>query len=127
MLKEFKEFAFGGNLIEMAVALVMALAVKDLVQALIENVLTPIIAAIAGQPDFSTLAIDVGEAAIAYGSFRNARITFVSIAAEVFFCVIKPYNGYKAKIASGEEPPPDEAPPEDIVLLREIRDSLAKS
>jgi len=127
MLKEFKEFAFGGNLIEMAVALVMALAVKDLVQALIENVLTPIIAAIAGQPDFSTLAIDVGEAAITYGSFLNALITFVSIAAAVFFFVIKPYNVYKAKIASGEEPPPDEAPPEDIVLLREIRDSLAKS
>lgn len=125
MLKEFKEFAFGGNLVEVAVALVMALALAELIGALVANVLTPIIAAIFGQQDFSSLTIDIGDSAILYGSFLNALITFVSIAFAVFFFVIKPYNAYKARRASGAEPEPDAPPPEDIQLLREIRDGLA--
>jgi large conductance mechanosensitive channel len=125
MLKEFKEFAFGGTLVESAVAFVMALAAAALITSLVENVITPIIAAIFGQPDFSSLSIDIGEAAITYGAFLNALITFTSVAAAVFFFIVRPYNAYKAKRASGQVA--EEAPPaEDIALLRQIRDSLAR-
>lgn len=119
MLKEFKDFAFGGNLVEIAVGLVMAVAFGALVASLVENVLMPIVAAIFGQPDFSELTIDIGDSAIFYGTFINALITFIFVALAVFFFVIKPYNAYKARHAG------DEAPAEDVQLLREIRDSLA--
>lgn len=125
MLKEFKEFAFGGNLIEIATGLVLALAFATLVGSLVENIITPIIAAIVGQPDFSSLTIDIGDAQIFYGSFLNALITFLSVAAAVFFFLVKPYKAYLARRAAGEvadeEAPP---PPEDVQLLREIRDAL---
>lgn len=124
MLKEFKEFAFSGTLVETAIALVMALAAAALVGSLVENIITPIIAAIAGQSDFSSLKIDIGDSALLYGSFLNALITFISVAAAVFFFVVKPYNAYKAKRAAGQVPAPAAPPPEDIALLREIRDSL---
>jgi len=125
MLKEFKEFAFGGSLVETAAAFVMALAAAALIGSLVEHVITPIISAIFGQSDFSSLTIDIGDSAIFYGSFLNALITFTSIAFAVFFFVIKPYNAYQAKRASGAVPEPEAPPPEDIQLLREIRDGLA--
>jgi len=125
MLKEFKEFAFGGTLVETAVALVMALAAAALVGSFVENIITPIIAAIFGQSDFSSLTIEIGDSAIFYGAFLNALITFASIAFAVFFFVIKPYNAYLARRASGAEPEPDAPPTEDIQLLREIRDGLS--
>lgn len=124
MLKEFKEFAFGGTLVESAVAFVMALAAAALIGSFVENVITPIIAAIFGQPDFARLAIDIGDSAITYGAFLNAAITFTAVAAAVFFFIVRPYNKYKAARAAGTEP--EAAPPEDIALLREIRDGLAK-
>jgi len=124
MLKEFKEFAFGGTLVESAVAFVMALAAAALIGAFVETVITPIIAAIVGQPDFSSLAIDIGDSAILYGAFLNALITFTAVALAVFFFIVKPYNNYKAARAAGTAPEPEAAPPEDIALLREIRDGL---
>ena len=125
MLKEFKEFAFGGTLVETAVAFVMALAAAALIGSFVENVITPIIAAIFGQPNFSSLRIDIGDSAITYGAFLNAVITFTAVAAAVFFFIVRPYNGYKAARAAGTAPEPEAAPPEDIALLREIRDGLA--
>ncbi len=124
MLKEFKEFAFGGTLVESAVAFVMAIAAAALVTSFVENVITPIIAAIFGQPDFSELTIDIGDSAITYGAFLNALITFTAVAFAVFFFVVRPYNKYKAARASGQVE--EEAPAEDIALLREIRDSLRR-
>ena len=126
MLKEFKEFAFGGTLVETAIALVMALAAAALVTSFVENVITPIIAAIFGQPDFSSLTIDIGDSAILYGAFLNALITFTAVALAVFFFIVRPYNKYKAARAAGTAPEPEAPPAEDIALLREIRDSLSK-
>ena len=126
MLKEFKEFAFGGTLVETAIALVMALAAAALVTAFVENIITPIIAAIFGQPDFSSLTIDIGDSAILYGAFLNALITFTAVALAVFFFIVRPYNKYKAARAAGTAPEPEAPPAEDIALLREIRDSLSK-
>lgn len=123
MLKEFKEFAFGGSLVEVAVALVMALALVDLVNALIEHVLMPIIGIIFGEPSFDdALVVTANDSEIRFGSFLTALVAFIAIAFAVFFFVVKPYRAYKARVQSGtEEPAP---PPEEIELLRKIADNI---
>lgn len=118
MLKEFKEFAFGGNIIELAVAFVMAGAFGALVGALVEHIVMPIVGIIFGEPSFDSLTATVNDSVIMYGSFITALVTFIAVAAGVFFFIVKPYNAYKARVDSGaEEPAP---PPEDIELLRQI-------
>ena len=122
---EFKEFALGGNLVEVAVGLVMALALAALIGSLVEHVVMPIVGIIFGEPSFDqALILEVNESEIRFGSFITALVTFLSIAFAVYFFIVKPWNGYKGRLASGEEEAPA-APPEDITLLREIRDSLA--
>lgn len=90
MLKDFKEFLFRGNLIDLAVAVVIGLAFAAVVAALVENLITPLIAALFGQPDFSDLTFTVNESVFRYGDFLNALITFVLIAAAVYLLVIVP-------------------------------------
>ena len=125
LMKEFKEFAMGGNLIEVAVGLVMALALTALIGALVEKILMPIVGIIFGEPTFDQVMIlEINDSQILFGSFITALITFLSIAFAVYFFVVKPYNAYKARVASGEEEAP--AGPSEIDLLTEIRDSLAK-
>lgn len=97
MLKGFKDFITGGNLIETAVGLIIALATFALVQALIADIITPIIAAIVGEPDFSDLTFTINDSEFLYGDFINAVITFVSVAAAVYFFVVKPYQAYQAR------------------------------
>lgn len=119
MLKEFKEFAFGGNLVEIAVGLVMALALTALVGSLIEHVVMPIIGIIFGEPNFdSVLDPAINDSVIRFGSFLTALTTFIAIALAVFFFIVKPYKAYKARVEAGTEEPA--APPEDIELLRQI-------
>ena len=130
--QEFKEFALGGNLVEVAVGLVMAIALAALIGSLVENVIMPIVAAIFGQPDFSELwrlklrGSGADATYIQFGTFVTAFLTFLSVAFAVYFFIVKPWNSYKARLASGEEEAPA-APPEDITLLREIRDALQRS
>ncbi|MBT8192542.1 MAG: MscL family protein [Acidimicrobiia bacterium] len=125
MLKEFKEFAFGGNLVEIAVGLVMALALTALVGSLIEHVVMPIIGIIFGEPNFdSVLDPAINNSVIRFGSFLTALTTFIAIALAVFFFIVKPYKAYKARVEAGTEEPA--APPEDIVLLREIAAKVGK-
>jgi large conductance mechanosensitive channel len=95
MLKGFKDFVTGGNLIEVAVGLIMALALFALVQALIADLITPVIAAIVGEPDFGDLSFTINGSKFLYGDFINALITFVSVAAAVYFFVVVPYQRYK--------------------------------
>ncbi len=97
LLSEFKQFLLRGNFVEMAVALIMALAVFAVVQALIEDLITPLIAAIAGEPDFSALTFEINESTFRYGDFLNALITFVFIAAVVFFFIVVPMNALIAR------------------------------
>ena len=98
MLKGFKDFALKGNLIEVAVGLVMALAIFDLVSALIEDLITPLIAAVAGEPDFSGLSFTINGSEFLYGDFLTAVITFLSVAAAVYFLIVKPYEAYKQRM-----------------------------
>jgi large conductance mechanosensitive channel len=91
MLKEFKAFITRGNLVEIAVGLILALAFAAVVASFVADIVTPIIAAIFGQPDFSSLKIDIGDSAIAYGKFLNALLTFLTVAF-VMFLVVKAYN-----------------------------------
>lgn len=123
-IDEFKDFALKGNLVELAVAFVLAAAFGVVVASLVDDVVMQIVAAIFGQPDFSGLTIDVGDAKIRYGAFLNAFISFLLIALAVFVFIVKPYNAIKARQEQGAEDAP--APAEDIVLLREIRDALKR-
>jgi large conductance mechanosensitive channel len=90
MLKDFKDFLFRGNLIELAVAFVIGLAFAAVVTALVEDLITPLIAAIFGKPDFSDLTFTINDSVFRYGDFLNALITFVLIAAAIYFVVVVP-------------------------------------
>ena len=104
MLKEFEEFLFRGTLIEIAIGLVLALAFTAVVTALVEDLLTPLIAAIFGQPDFSGLTFTINEGVFRDGEFLNAVIAFVLIAAVLFFLVVKPLDALAKRRAGDLEP-----------------------
>ena len=123
ILEEFRAFLFRGNVVDLAVAVVIGLAFGALVTALVEDILTPIIAAVFGQPDFSALDFTINDSTFRYGDFLNAVISFVSIAAAVFFFVVKPMDMLLARRRREVAPLPT---PEEIVLLREIRDLLQR-
>jgi len=90
MLKEFKDFLFRGNIIELAVAFVMGLAFVAVVNSLVNNLVMPVIAAIIGKPDFRSLTFTIHRSVFHYGAFLTDLIQFVAIAAAVFFFIVKP-------------------------------------
>ena len=112
MLKEFRDFLLRGNLLEIAVGLVLALAFTMVVNSLVEDLLTPLIAAIFGKPDFSGLTFTINESTFRYGEFLNAVIAFLLIAAVLFFLVVKPTNALAARRADREEEAPTRQCPE---------------
>ncbi|HVM09889.1 MAG TPA: large conductance mechanosensitive channel protein MscL [Acidimicrobiales bacterium] len=124
MFKEFKNFLFRGNLLDLATAVILGTAFGAVVASLVEDVLTPIIAAIGGQPDFSSLVLDIGDGKLTYGNFLNALISFVIVAA-VMFMVLKA-AARAQKLRSTPDAPADETPPptDEALLLAEIRDLL---
>jgi large conductance mechanosensitive channel len=126
MLKEFREFVLRGNVVDLAVAVVVGAAFGAVVAALVADLITPLIAAIFGQPDFGNLKFTINGSEFKYGDFLNKIVAFLTIAAAVFFLVVKPVNALLARRKAKEEPPP-EAPPEDVQLLTEIRDLLRAS
>src|SRR5689334_8591463 len=105
-VKDFKEFLLRGNLVDTAVGIVIGLAFAAVVTALVADLITPLIAAIGGQQDFSALKFRINGSQFLYGFFINAVITFIVIAAVVFFFVVKPVNHLMAKYKT--EPPVDE-------------------
>jgi large conductance mechanosensitive channel len=109
MLAEFKKFLFRGNVVDLAVAVVIGAAFGAVVTALVADLLTPIIAAIFGKQDFSSLTFTINGSVFKYGSFLNALIAFVSIAAAVFFFVVKPMN-YLQSHRAEEDPDTKECP-----------------
>ena len=92
MLKDSSKFLLRGNLVELAVAVVIGTAFSALVAAFVADLITPLIAAIGGQPDFSRLSFTINGSRFRYGDFINALIAFLIVAAVVFFFVIRPVN-----------------------------------
>jgi large conductance mechanosensitive channel len=117
LLNEFKDFVNRGNLLELAIAVVLATAFAPVVTSIVDNIFMPIIAAIFGQPDFNTLGFDIGDARINYGIPLTFIVSFVIIAF-VCFLVVKAYNTMQKQ---QEE---TDTGPTEIELLTEIRDSL---
>jgi large conductance mechanosensitive channel len=109
MLKEFKDFLLRGNLIALAVAFVLGTAFAALVTAFVTDIVTPIIGAIFGKVDFSSLFFTIHRSQFLYGSFLTAAITFVSIAAAVFFLIVKPVETLTARFSK----PPEDTPVSD--------------
>ncbi len=105
MLKEFKQFLLRGNVVDLAVGIVVGASFGTVVTALVSDLLTPFIAAIAKVPDFSGLLFTINGSKFMYGHFINAIISFVLVAATVFFFVVKPINVLIAR--SRKEPPAD--------------------
>ncbi len=125
MLKEFREFILRGNVIDLAVAVVIGAAFSAIVTSLVNDILMPIIGMIIGGVDFSSLSIQVGSAVIAYGLFLQALVNFLLIGFALFM-VVKSINNLQAHL-SAKKPDLPAAPPEDVQLLREIRDILKQS
>jgi large conductance mechanosensitive channel len=122
MFKEFRAFIFRGNVVDLAVAVVVGAAFGAVVTSLVADIFTPLIAAIFGKQDFSALTFTINGSEFRYGSFINAVIAFLSIATVIFFLVVKPLNTLAAR--RKREAPEPEAPADDVRLLTEIRDLL---
>ena len=109
LISEFKRFLLRGNVVDLAVAVVVGTAFAALVKALVSDFLTPLIAAIIGKPSFEALTFTVHGSHFLYGDFINALITFIAIAAAVFFLVVAPINALIARRAK-EDPDTKECP-----------------
>ena len=140
MLKEFKEFAIKGNMVDMAVGIIIGAAFGTVVTSLVNDVLMPVISGIIGTPDFSNLFVvlrnpsgaaftsvkaarDAGAVALAFGLFLNTIIAFLAVAIALFF-LLKGINRMRRQEAAAPVAPPE--PPEDVRLLGEIRDLLRR-
>lgn len=141
MLQEFKKFALRGNVMDMAVGIIIGGAFGTMVKSLVDDVIMPPIGYVTSGVDFKQHSLDFGKKEVVvdgrptiqpavkinYGSFLNSVISFLIVAWAVFF-LVKAMNTAEERLRFGELPPADAPPPtEDIVLLREIRDSLKRS
>jgi large conductance mechanosensitive channel len=106
LLTEFRTFVLRGNVVDLAVGIVIGAAFGTVVQAFVKDLLTPLIAAIFGQPDFSALTFRINRSVFRYGDFLNVAIAFVTIAFAVFFFVVKPVNVLTARYSHRETPEP---------------------
>jgi large conductance mechanosensitive channel len=116
LIAEFKEFISKGDVVMVAVGLVMALTFKTIIDSLIQGVINPIVAAIVGEQDLSSWGFDLGDSFVSIGLVINAVIYFISVAI-ILFLIVKAYNRWKG-------PGDEEAAPTEVELLTEIRDSL---
>lgn len=104
-MKGFKQFILRGNVLDLAVAVVMGAAFGAVVTALVKDLITPIIAAVVGKPDFSGIFFDVNGSRFLIGDFINAALSFLLIGAAVYFFVVLPVNTLMARVKRGEVPP----------------------
>jgi large conductance mechanosensitive channel len=105
MLKGFRQFVVRGNVVDLAVAVVIGAAFGAVVTALVKDLITPFIAAIAGKPDFSAIAFTVNGSKFLVGDFINSIVSFLMIAAAIYFFVVAPMNALAARSRRGEAPP----------------------
>lgn len=124
MVKEFKEFIQRGNVLDMAVGVIMGGAIGAIVTSLVNDVLMPIVGIFLGGLDFANLSFEINDVSINYGSFIQSAVNFFIIAICIF-TIVKLLNRFLAKEEKVEKPKKAEVP-EDIKLLREIRNELKK-
>jgi large conductance mechanosensitive channel len=105
LARDFKAFLLRGNVVELAVGIAIGAAFVAVITAFVEDIITPVIAAIGGKQDFSNLTFTINDSVFRYGHFINAVIAFVTVAAAIFFFVVVPYNAFQARMR--KEPPPD--------------------
>jgi large conductance mechanosensitive channel len=105
MLKGFKQFMMRGNVIDLAVAVVIGAAFGAVVTALVKDLITPLIAAIFGKPDFSAIVFEVDGSKFMIGDFINALVSFLLVSAAIYFFVVQPVNALNARMRRGEAPP----------------------
>ncbi|GGM92100.1 large-conductance mechanosensitive channel [Thermus composti] len=122
MWQGFKNFLMRGNVVDLAVAVILGGAFGQVVNSLVADVLTPLIGALGGVPDFS--AVKLGP--IALGKFVNALLNFAVVAAAIYFLVVTPMQAVQRRLKGAEAPSPPPEPPEEVKLLREILEELRK-
>lgn len=105
MLKGFRQFLLRGNVIDLAVAVVIGGAFGAVVTALVKDLITPLIAAIVGKPDFSAISFAINGSQFPIGDFINALVSFLLIATAVYFFIVVPMNAFMARMRRGEAPP----------------------
>ena len=105
MLKGFKQFLLRGNVIDLAVAVVIGGAFGAVVTALVKDLITPLIAALVGKPDFSAIVFEINGSKFLIGDFINAVVSFLLIASAIYFFVVVPVNALMARVRRGEAPP----------------------
>jgi len=103
MIKEFRDFLLRGNIVELAIAFVMGVAFAAVVNSFVNNLVMPIVAMIIGKPDFSNLTFTINDAVFRYGAFITDVISFVAIAAAVFFFVVKPMDALTKRVRKPTE------------------------
>jgi large conductance mechanosensitive channel len=110
MIKGFRDFILRGNVVDLAVAVIIGAAFNAIVTSLVADVLTPLIAGTVGKPNFSYLVLHVGKGELKYGNFLNAIISFLIVAAVVYFGVVVPLGWLLQRVRKKEEPPPPPPP-----------------
>ena len=110
MLKEFRDFLLRGNIVELAIAFVLGVAFGALITSFVDNLLMPVVAMIIGKPDFRDLTFTINDSVFRYGAFLTDVISFVAVAAAIFFFVVKPMDALRARrgASAEEEGLPDE-------------------
>ena len=126
MLKGFKEFISRGNVVELAVGVIIGAAFKNIVDALVDGIINPLIAAVIGKPDFSdAFILTLNGTDVKFGLLITAIINFILMAFAIYFCIVVPMNALNARRKKAEELAEEEAS-DEVKLLTEIRDALAQ-
>lgn len=124
ILGGFKEFILRGNALDLAIGVVIGAAFGQIVNSLVDNFVSPLVAMFFGKPDFSSaLVLTINNAQFRFGAILTDVIAFLAVAAALYFCIVLPLNKLHERRKKGEIAEP-EAPAEDVILLQEIRDLL---
>ena len=127
MLKGFKEFISRGNVVELAVGVIIGAAFKNIVDALVDGIINPLIAAVIGKPDFSdAFILTLNGTDVKFGLLITAVINFILMAFAIYFCIVMPMNALNARRKKAEDEAPSAEVSDEVKLLTEIRDALAK-
>ena len=127
MLKGFKDFISRGNVVELAVGVIIGAAFKNIVDALVDGIINPLIAAVIGKPDFSdAFILALNGTDVKFGLLITAVINFLLMALAIYFCIVVPMNALNARRKKAEDEAPEPEVSDEVKLLTEIRDALAQ-